>query len=805
MKPIITLVWLLSALPLAAQQAVPVRSGEHDGFTRLVLHISPDVAWELEQSRGRAAMVFPEQSLSFAIEQVFDRIGKTRIADVSATQAASGSALELVLPCSCEVKSFAFNDRYIVVDVYDGPPLPAETPSETAETSPQWRPDSLPFIQPSNAPIRFTAYVMQQAPAQPALQPDPSAPEDQTPTPQMASPAAPDMVAVVADAPAAENVVEAVQALAGAAVSSMNTEVVVEDDPEMRARIQEAQTQLLAQLTRAADQGLVEFVPAPVAAVAPKPTPAPVPEPEEEAEPLDPALLQQLSARTAYAQGNEDALSEIVNQFAMPQCLDDSAFSMEGWGGDGHFSDQLASLRSQLLGEFDAPDADIAEQIIQLYLRYGLGAEARLMIRETDVELENAALYKDMAALLEGEPERVSGPVLQGAGCGGTHEMWYLATGAGRYHVLEPLSITDAFSAYPIELRSLLGPPLAQAFINRDQIEAGHVVLEIVRRAESGVTSAQRMAEAQVMEAQGDIQGAGEVYRKLALANGEVAPQALIAYARTVLAADTPPPETLLVDLESAAFFHRETEAANPLRLAEIRVRSAVAGPEAGLAQIAENLTERPAMTEALQEITAEIFQTASAEAMGDYAYAQMVLRYADLLAQGPKGDAARLRIAQEMAAIGLPEAALDVLAPNLSRPHAAPARHIEAAAYVQLFEPEQALAVLGEDSSLGAYKIRLNAHLQMGDYAAVAALLNDPHAKDISLTDVALRAGDWEKIQDAGAVGALASYVQGAAQSEALPPMVADESPTLRAARSLLADNARSVRVLEDVLAEGQ
>ena len=161
------------------------------------------------------------------------------------------------------------------------------------------------------------------------------------------------------------------------------------------------------------------------------------------------------------------------------------------------------------------------------------------------------------------------------------------------------------------------------------------------------------------------------------------------------------------------------------------------------------------------------------------------------------------------MASIGLPETALDVLSPNLSRPDAH-ATHIQAAAFVQLFQPAQAIVILDGDESLEGYKIRLNAYLQMEDFTAVVRLLNDDHAQNVSLNDVALRAGDWAKIQDAGAVGTLASYVLGGVEGsimpeETLPPMVSAELPSLKAARELLTDNQESMRFLEGVLTEGQ
>jgi hypothetical protein len=812
MKQVIALAWLLSALPVAAQQVVPVRSGEHDGFSRLVLQVAPGIPWQVVESRGLAALRFPDHVLSFDTARVFDRISHARIAEISQARLAGSSELQLKLNCKCKVQNFVFNKNYIVLDVYDGPALVAEN---TAANTRIWQPDALPFIQPPQTPQRFTAYVMDQAPAQPKLQPDPPRGES-APPPAMAGPSAPESAAQVAAGSAADNgVVADMEAMAGEAVSKMNSEVTAEDDPDLQARIKDAQNQLLEQLTRAAEQGLVDFVPAPAPAPAPATTAkiAPVTVTIDPAPPEpSPELMQQLSAHTVYGQGADEKLSEVVNRFAMPQCLDDSAFSMEDWGAAGGFSAGLADLRSKLFGEFDTPDPEIANKIVRLYLRYGFGAEALMMVREAGIQLENAALYNDLANIIEGRPARVNGPVLDGAGCGGAHEMWYLASGRGSYQVLEPLAITDVFSSYPIEVRTLIGPLLAQAFIDRGQVEAGHLVLEIVRRAESGVTPAQRMAEAGVLEVQGDMEGAVKIYRDLARAGGEAAPDALIAYARTLISTDRPVPDTLLVDLESAAFLNRNTARADSLKLWEIKVRAQVEGPDAALAQIKQTFAERPQLGEDLTREVADIFEHADSGTIGDYAYAQMVLRYGDMLDQGAAGDAARLKIAREMTAIGLPETALDMLAPNLQRP-GADTRQIQAAAYVQLFQPARALEILKGDDSLAAYKTRLNAYLQLEDYAAVAKLLNQDYAKEISLNDVALRAGDWEKIKDAGVAGTLASYMRGGAQApdaapapaETLPAMAIPEAPSLKAARDLLAENQQSVQILNDVLAAGQ
>ena len=61
---------ILSASPLAAQQVVSVKSGEHDGFSRLVLRIDPDVDWEIVEFARLG-----HGSLSKPVAYVCDRAG----------------------------------------------------------------------------------------------------------------------------------------------------------------------------------------------------------------------------------------------------------------------------------------------------------------------------------------------------------------------------------------------------------------------------------------------------------------------------------------------------------------------------------------------------------------------------------------------------------------------------------------------------------------------------------------------------------------------------------------------------------
>ena len=49
-----SIVALAAAVPALAAEGGPIRGGEHDGFTRIVLEVAPTTEWSLETEAGRA-------------------------------------------------------------------------------------------------------------------------------------------------------------------------------------------------------------------------------------------------------------------------------------------------------------------------------------------------------------------------------------------------------------------------------------------------------------------------------------------------------------------------------------------------------------------------------------------------------------------------------------------------------------------------------------------------------------------------------------------------------------------------------
>lgn len=116
------LLFLALAQPVLGQTA-RVISGEHEGFTRLVVELPGLSGWTL----GRTPMGYgftptgPEPP-DYDLGRVWDLIPRTRLQSLR-IDPASG-ALQLALACDCHVFPFQYRPGVVVLDIKDGPPPP---------------------------------------------------------------------------------------------------------------------------------------------------------------------------------------------------------------------------------------------------------------------------------------------------------------------------------------------------------------------------------------------------------------------------------------------------------------------------------------------------------------------------------------------------------------------------------------------------------------------------------------------------------------------------------------------------------
>ncbi|MEP2717478.1 hypothetical protein, partial [Pseudophaeobacter sp.] len=112
----------ISAFSLAAgsaqAQSIVARSGEHDGFSRLVMRLPDGAEWSLNQNGRVANLKINSSSAVFDTSRVFDLIPRDRLQNL--TQNGTGQPLRFDLGCDCELSSYVQRDGYLVIDIADG-------------------------------------------------------------------------------------------------------------------------------------------------------------------------------------------------------------------------------------------------------------------------------------------------------------------------------------------------------------------------------------------------------------------------------------------------------------------------------------------------------------------------------------------------------------------------------------------------------------------------------------------------------------------------------------------------------------
>ena len=325
---------------IAHAESVEVRSGRHDGFTRLILELPERVDFKITNEAEEAHISFADQTLTFDTSPVFRRIGRERIADIGPGD--RPASLRIEFGCDCEVTSFWHEKSLLVLDVKK-----AETRRDTAELAPEETLMPPPVVTRPRVSLQ-----REEIPVFEALS-----------LPQPAFPTAGN---------AGEN------DTAGEALP-------IPDMPD-EVTIAEARDRLLEQLSRAASQGLLsprrDF------------DPRIKPETEEKSDqseedrnqvgshvseitPLDHVNLQ---AQSSIDRDFLDTLENRARQVLGNVCLEDELLDAGSWGTDAPFAQQVGPKRIALMEEFDKPNQATTRELAKLYLFFGFGEEALQLI-----------------------------------------------------------------------------------------------------------------------------------------------------------------------------------------------------------------------------------------------------------------------------------------------------------------------------------------------------------------------------------------------------------------------------------------
>ncbi|MBE9635918.1 hypothetical protein [Salipiger mangrovisoli] len=677
---------------LTAQQ-IEMRSGEHGGFTRLVLDLPAGLGWQgAATAEDRYRVDLERGGFDIGLGAVFHRIDQARVAEVTALP--GGTGVEIVLACDCVVDSSGHEGRMAVFDIR---PRRADEP--------------LPGIAAgSDAPLV-------QAPALV------SAPH---PDPDLAPAAGLDLGLLpgASDAAGARALLPSFDPGPRLAAELAT--------PEADREIAESFGRSLAeQLALGATQGLLE-ADGPRHSLPQARQDAAQDEPERHpsAKAQDGSVSAELlSGSTARGFGASSVL-RIGGQRA---CLDDRRLDLPGWfgeGGEGAALARIGTLRGRLLGEFDRIDAQVQRELAQLYIALGFGAEARALL-QLDDDLPDPVLMT-LATLSEGGGDP-AGVFAGQSECPGRAALWGVLGAKGLPVAAEIATpaIMAAFEELPLGLRRLLGPRLAERLLEEGEPDAARNVLSRLARALGRSTEDMQLVDARLARASGNPDAAATLLSGLLAAPGDLGVAAAVE-SIDLATHEGRPVAPGMVDLTAAySTERRSTEARDELWLAHIRAAWANgefdrAFAEIGTPEEVPAETRSHARTEVLSALT-------SAAEDGKF------LRYAldpDNLALAPAEPALALTIADRLLALGLPEAAGRWMSGPAPPGKEHDWRLMQARRALAQQQPEEAEIALvglqGDDvlrlraaarEAMGDYEFARAAYVQLGDVGNAARL----------------------------------------------------------------------------------
>lgn len=431
MKSLAVLIWVFFA-QVAFAQTVVVKSGDHPGFTRVVLELPKAAGWQMGRTAEGYNLRVESKDLRFDLTQVFNEIQHNRLAAIWMDPETGD--LRLGIACACHALPFEFRPGIIVIDLRDGPPPKGSSfelsldGSDTAALA--TRQPQRPRARPKKG-RGLTELSVAQPPAYDWLGQSTSGKAE----PKLPGPMAPIFLAT--------------------------------RDSDL-SPLKDA---LLRQLSRGAAQGLVQMA---------------MPNLATRTTPLPGTIGPRANIHLGEVPGFDVATTAVTEHTMInggADCIADEKLDVRTWGNDQPVPTQIANSRSKLLGEFDKPDADAVILATKLLIYLGFGAEAQQMLQQMPVDTPDMAIWNGLAKLVDGAPD-AKGPFTGMQTCDTAAALWATMAIAQLTLATKPNAdaVLRAFSALPTHLRQGLGPDLAAKFLAINEIATARSISHAVQR-----------------------------------------------------------------------------------------------------------------------------------------------------------------------------------------------------------------------------------------------------------------------------------------------------------------------------------
>lgn len=479
---------------IANAQTVTVQSGEHEGFSRLVLAIPKLKNWSLTREANGYSLLISGSKPIYDVSDVYRRITNDRLARIY-TDATTGS-LKLMLDCNCYAMPFELRNGLLVIDIKDGQAPTGSSFEQAADGS----------ILP---PLTTAESVKPQG--EPALQQALNDVDQNIPV------ALADAISEAARLPQGPDILE------GA---------------ETAPRLGYIKEDLLWQLSKGVAEGVVNVTKSfesTTAASANQP----------------PQSNIRIGKEIGIVPNVKWREADQMTGMGAP-CISNVQLDIGAWGKEVDVIADLAPNTTSLVGEFDRPDPVTITRTIRYYLSLGFGAEARLVLNAFKVSPPDRAIWETLSHIVD--LETPPGKVFSGMeACDTSAALWAILSSPEMpppKQIVIP-AVLRSFSALPTHLRRLLGPELASRFLSRNDTGTARAIRDAILRAPGVSGPPVQMLEAEIAIANGDTDSAEDLLSHLSGGAGPVSLKSTAALIQTQVGAGEEVPANVTTTAES--------------------------------------------------------------------------------------------------------------------------------------------------------------------------------------------------------------------------------------------------------------
>jgi hypothetical protein len=497
---LLCVLWGTSALA----EPIPVSSGEHGTFSRLVFEGQTLSGWTYDENGGDHVVKFPNQTDGFLTQSIYRYISNDRLNSFASNK----SEFQFEIDCACDVEIFEIGTTVLVVDIKTQKSIGKQEillgfPTASLRSAPlefgAWTTDTVAvkpihLVEISRLKTRNEIGIKPESPTETVLPTKRNIPAFGTaPT-----------------APPTDSQIQAIKSL---------------------------QTQLLREIGSASSQGVLEAN-----------TTLSLRTEVEKRPQVDPRVFDS-SHDQLLAEQPETTQIRITSSADIKQseglaanttlsgrvCIDPARVDISAWSDGRYFEQQLGAHRRGLFGEFDQLDPITAIKLARLYLHYGFGAEARGILVLIDDGRQNWPELFEMAQVLEYGFAQNGRVLHQYVDCNSAGALWAILAS----EELDPNRSIDvqaavrSVDALPAHLRKFLAPELSKRLLKYGDRVGAKTAMRNLDRLSTPADERATLAKAEIEISKGGLEAAGVLLNEVVNSNSEFSARALISLIET--------------------------------------------------------------------------------------------------------------------------------------------------------------------------------------------------------------------------------------------------------------------------------